>query len=291
MGSGGLLYGTTLSGGSVQGGVVFSLTPPASPGGAWTETILHDFTPSLVFGKGGVLYGGTVLGGTTGGNGVVFSLTPPVSPEDSWTQTVLYSFPGNSGTFGASSLGFDANGVLYGVTSDTVFSLTPPSSPEGTWTETQLFSFEGSNSAGWDPNSVVVGSGPGGETVLYGTTLEGGISSGTVFSLTPPATPGNPWTETVIHDFLAEADDGVDPVSLLITPSGVLAGTTLEGGLHEQGTVFWLTPPSAPGGSWTEALYRFPKNGSTGTRPGALVQGKNGILYGSTETTVFAAKK
>jgi uncharacterized repeat protein (TIGR03803 family) len=38
IGAGGVLYGTTSGGGTYDMGVVFSLTPPASPGGPWVET-------------------------------------------------------------------------------------------------------------------------------------------------------------------------------------------------------------------------------------------------------------
>src|SRR5436305_9860279 len=40
----GALYGTTAYGGLYSEGTVFKLTPPAKPGGAWTETVLHNFT-------------------------------------------------------------------------------------------------------------------------------------------------------------------------------------------------------------------------------------------------------
>ena len=40
----GALYGTTAYGGLYSEGTVFKLTPPAKPGGAWTETVLYNFT-------------------------------------------------------------------------------------------------------------------------------------------------------------------------------------------------------------------------------------------------------
>jgi hypothetical protein len=50
IGKGGVLYGTTSSGGDMEGceppvgcGVVFAVAPPASPGGAWTEIVLYRF--------------------------------------------------------------------------------------------------------------------------------------------------------------------------------------------------------------------------------------------------------
>jgi uncharacterized repeat protein (TIGR03803 family) len=89
IGNGGALYGTTDSGGTgscVYGcGTVYALTPPASPGATWTETVLHSFmggnqgtspTASLSIGRhSGFLYGTTARGGTSGA-GTVFALTP-----------------------------------------------------------------------------------------------------------------------------------------------------------------------------------------------------------------------
>src|SRR5258706_173031 len=40
----GALYGTTEVGGLSGDGTVFQVSPPAIPGGNWTETVLHSFT-------------------------------------------------------------------------------------------------------------------------------------------------------------------------------------------------------------------------------------------------------
>jgi uncharacterized repeat protein (TIGR03803 family) len=86
----GVLYGTTQWGGvpgcfDGQGcGTIFSLAPPASPGGSWTETVLYRFTGgangsspngSLAVDSHGVLYGTTYEGGAFN-EGTVFSFTP-----------------------------------------------------------------------------------------------------------------------------------------------------------------------------------------------------------------------
>ncbi len=77
----GSLYGTTPHGGSPGGGIVFELT---KSGGAWTETILHNFggTGDGIYPQGGVtvdkngaLYGTTVYGGTDN-IGTVWNITP-----------------------------------------------------------------------------------------------------------------------------------------------------------------------------------------------------------------------
>jgi hypothetical protein len=94
VGKNGALYGTTERGGSTTAcpvsydfiagcGTVFKLTPPAAPGGAWTETVLHDFTDAngdgsmpvagLALSSTGVLYGTTSAGGTAG-KGTIFAV-------------------------------------------------------------------------------------------------------------------------------------------------------------------------------------------------------------------------
>jgi uncharacterized repeat protein (TIGR03803 family) len=166
---------------------------------------------------GGVLVGTTTSGGVgcvPVGCGTVFSLTPPTSPGGSWTEAVLYSFTGISGD-GANPYGgivSGAGGALYGTTAyggcagcGTVFSLTPPESPNRPWVETVLHSFTGSPNDGSGPSAGVV---IGGGGVLYGTTeYDGALNAGTVYSLTPPASPGSTWTESVLHNFTGVPGD------------------------------------------------------------------------------------
>jgi uncharacterized repeat protein (TIGR03803 family) len=319
IGSSGVLYGTTGAGGANNGGAVYSLTPPASPGGSWTfalpyggfssETVAHPGW-SLAIGSGGVLYGVAegIFGGTddTFASGV-FSVTPPASPGGAWTFAVLYSFP-DSGPYPQGGVVIGA-GVLYGTAeSDTggfgaVYSLTPPGSPGGAWVETTLYSFVGPPADGAGPyGSVALG--PGG--VLYGITVGGGSGPcdvvfpgcGAVFSLTPPASPGGTWTEAVLYDFAGAPDDGEVPLGgVALAKNGVLYGTTQYGGNSPHhcyprgsedypgcGTVFSLTPPASPGGAWAEAvLFNF--NGNPGAVPEAAPTIEGAKLYGTTDGT------
>jgi len=173
IGDGGVLYGTTSSGGDskrCQGngcGTVFSLTPPTAGKTAWTLKILHRFSDrepdgayptDLVMDASGSLFGTTTLGGGppdprepgnegfTGG-GIAYKLTPPGAGQDIWTQTVLHAFPGND-----------------------LDSIPDPSDGSG-------------------PRGALVPDGDGG---FYGATQSGGSGSegtnggwGTVFKLTP----------------------------------------------------------------------------------------------------------
>jgi hypothetical protein len=177
-----------------------------------------------------------------------------------------------------------------------LLALAPISSAE--WNEKVLYSFQG----------IPDGSLPVGEVVfdkagnLYGATTEGGSSScisvaqcGTVYQLAPPAKPGDPWTETVLHIFKGNASkDGASPAGGLVIDSvGNLYGTTAYGGtgncvvlgtLMGCGTVYEMSPPITKGGAWTEkVLYSFPTPKQGFLPQGDLVFDSAGNLYGATE--------
>ncbi len=205
----GNLYGTTSQGGvhdCLEGGcgTVFELTPNGS--GGWTETVLHSFgngtdgnypDGGLIFDAAGNLYGTTSEGGIhlscNEGCGTVFELSPRES--GGYTETVLHNFgSGADGQQPYASLIFDADGNLYGTTSEggihvyggTVFELSPRDN--GGWTERVLHSF-GSGTDGQQPFAGLIFDSAGN---LYGTTNFGGIHSscdfsgcGIVFELTP----------------------------------------------------------------------------------------------------------
>ena len=215
--------------------------------------VLYNFsgadgkTPdALALGSEGALYGTTLTGGSYG-HGTVFSLTPTASGGP-WTEDVLYSFgvPGD-GVEVQGGLVISSNGVLYGVAAGggtyyggAAFALSPPSTPGGAWTETILHEF-GQPNDGTGPMGLVMGS----NGVLYGTTIGGGVNAGfgTVFSLTPPSTPGVAWTEQVLYSFSGSAGDGVGPsAGPVLSAGGVLYGVTGAGGNSNKGTVFQLSP-------------------------------------------------
>ena len=311
----GELYSTTFAGGTSVLGTVFMLTH--ATGQPWKETVLHSFSGSdgqypqsaLVFGSTGAFYGVTV-GGGPGGSGTIFELAPPSTSGGAWTETVLYGFTYNGNGQNAVPNGpplIGPGGTLYtttqggpdgpaGTALGLVVALVPPATPASNWTEYELYTFGGPQ--GQVPVAGVVSENGSlfGATALGGGQSCGGIGCGVVYELSPPAARGGTWTEAAIHNFGETPSDGQEPFApLTVGPGGVLYGTTqfggsgvcaTSGGVEGCGTVYQLTPPTAPGGTWTESLiYNFTGANGDGAAPVAgVVVGKNGAIYGTTSS-------
>jgi hypothetical protein len=252
----GNLYGTTTLGGpgNCLGGCgnVYELSPPAQPGGIWTETILHSFAggsdgswpaAGLAIDRAGRLYGTTEFGGFSStfcgsGCGTVFELSPPVSANP-WTYAVIHRFvPGSAGdgALPLDPLTFDASGDLYGTT------------------------LEGR------PRSLGYG--------------------GIAFELKPPPSSGQPWKEVVLYDFPQYQNDAAySHAGLIFDHAGNLYGTSQVGGSPKNvGTAFKLVPPSGSKRVWTDLiLYRFTRAKHAAIYPSTnLTFGAAHLLYGTT---------
>ncbi len=300
--SAGNLYGTTEFGGSARYGTVFKLTP--GTGGAWTETVLYNFTlgadggepqADVVMDSAGNLYGTTASGGDPtcvaehGYCGVIFKLTPGAGGI--WTESVLLDFTGTNGLEPVGGLIFDSAGNLYGTTYfggtlgyGTVFELSPSSG--GTWTQTVLANMPSQIRS---PNSDLVFDAAGN---LYGTTSFGGSSTsvciagcGTIFKLTPGT--GGTWTVHAIHSF--NGTNGATPVGLAIDAAGNLFGSAPFGGTgacpglgaNGCGVVYELAPQT--GGAWRESLTHDFRTIAANTPNPVSIDG-SGNIYG---TTIF----
>jgi uncharacterized repeat protein (TIGR03803 family) len=305
----GNLYGTTFFNSM---GSVFELSPPATQGGAWTETVLHSFTAkngdgggsvaSLVMDKAGNLYGTTENGGILSGNcngsdgcGVVFEFEPPTAQGGSWTEVILYSFHDrNDGKVPAAGVTLDQSGDLYGTTFyggpanlGTVFKLVAPSAPGDPWKEHVLYTFTGEGDGGAPAANLILR-----DNNLYGTAegtsadgncaVTGGC--GVVFELSPPSGGGKSWVESTLYAFTA-GTDGRQPIApVIFDKAGNLYTTTsFGGGTAQNGIVAELSPPSTQGDPWTESvLWRF-EGGSDGSFPaGGLILDPSGNLYSTT---------
>jgi len=284
----GHLYGTTASGGKLGYGTVFELSPPATPGGAWTETILYSFkgTTTGANPASGLVFDGTALVGTTpyggkDGFGTVFKLTP--TKKAPWSETILYNFTGlaDGGRPYAGLVLYDKD--LYGTTLDggpdsegAVFKLVPPAGTVKVWTESVIYGFTGGSDGGKPYAGLTLGT----AGVLYGTTGLGGSGGyGTVFELTPGKT-GAPYTEKVLFSFTGGASGSYARYGVIANAAGDLFGTTGVGASNA-GVVFELSPPSGSG-AWSETvLWSFTGGADGGDTTAGLVL-DNGLLYGTT---------
>jgi uncharacterized repeat protein (TIGR03803 family) len=287
---GGDLFGMTTTGGYV-GGTLFKITPSGT-----LMTVLYSVCPpsqcayfasggptGLIQAANGEFYGTTEGDGTHYG-GTVFKMTP------SGTITTLYNFCAAA----SCADGYDpytnliqaTNGDLYGTTlaggagtaclnssgCGTLFKITP----SGTLTTLYSFCAQANCVDGQGPEAQLVQATDG---YLYGTTVAGGAQGGgTVFRITPSG------TLTTLYNFCSQTGcaDGGHPYSALVQATdAALYGTTNIGGAGNTGTIFKITTSGA-----LTTLYSFCSQPgcADGSYPVGLIQGTNGVFYGTTNT-------
>lgn len=206
--SNGDLFGTTVSGGTSGNGTVFEIANTASGYDSAPITLVNfnntdgnNPYSGLIIDANSNLLGTTNSGGTYG-YGTVFEIVN-TSGVYSSTPTTLVNFDDHNGAYPIATLIADANGNLFGTTTEsgasgdgTLFEIANSASGYAT-TPTTLISFNGANGA--FPYSSLIADAKGN---LFGATLAGGASNdGAVFEVTgsgfvPPkqfvGTPGTP---------------------------------------------------------------------------------------------------
>src|ERR1700736_5229685 len=90
-------------------------------------------------------------------------------------------------------------------------------------TTTVIYSFSGGADGEYLDTDLVVDTAGN----LYGTTVQGGLGSGTVFQLAPSASG---WTHTGLYAFTGGPPGGDTLQGLSLDPQGNLYGTTVAGG-------------------------------------------------------------
>lgn len=288
----GMLYGTTFSGGSNGGGIVFSVNRKTG-----AETVIYNFCSehNCVDGENpwgglldvkGALYGTTFRGGAGFDEkfGTAFALDPNTGSEK-----VLYSFCSEQNCQdGANPIAnlININGVLYGTTDSggassygAAFALDP-----NTGTESVLYNFCSQQNCtdGQNPASAFIAM----NGTLYGTTSAGGafgcgngLGCGTAYSLDPST-----GAETVLHSF-GGGTDGRVPQAGLVAVNSLLYGTSYGGGVtgcgaFGCGTVFSIDPNTGA----EKVLHSFfsQQNCKDGANPFASLISVAGLLYGTT---------
>jgi uncharacterized repeat protein (TIGR03803 family) len=268
-----MLYGLTTRGGNDSIGNIFQYTV----GGSFTSVHSFGISPdgeqpwgSLIYASNKLLYGMTYVGGTYN-IGTIFSFNIFTGKD-----SVVYNFAGSGdgATPKGGSLTQVNDSMLYGMTTNggtgsdgTIFSYNINSG-----TEAVLYSFAGGTSDGAGPYGSLT---QVNDSMLYGMTLFGGTGdSGVIFNYNI-----NSEKETVVHSF-ASVEGGNPSGSLLLVNDSMLYGMTTYGGSAGYGVIFAydiLTPTVIDVHNFnTDSLGWYPY--------GSLIQAKNGLLYGMTES-------
>lgn len=215
------------------------------------------------------------------------ALASLVLSGEGYAKTIsLHSFKGGrDGARPEAALFMDANGNLYGTTSEggggncslngqlvgcgSIFKIA------ANGVETVLYAFKGGSDGAFPYARLIADA----KSNLYGTTAEGGdTNQGTAFKLSPSG------KETVLYSF-SGGGGYADPLAGLLTDkNGNLYGTTYYAGQFQCGdfggcgTVFKLSPDNVE-----SVLYAF-VGGSDGAYPWSdLISDASGNLYGTTE--------
>ena len=260
-GSDGILYGTTVGGGTNNAGTFFRLNPNGTG-----YTVLRNFPNSdgspanLIQGSDGMFYGA--------GNSV-FKIDANGS-----NYTVLHYFSASSDGFAPGGLTQGRDGVLYGTTflggtngNGALFSVDTNGASFKVLHTFQ--STEGANSAA----ALFQGS----DGALYGTLSDyATVGTGAIFKIN---TNGDNFM--ILHKFAGAPNDGSNPLgSLAEGTNQVLYGTTYVGG-KTSGTIFKI---GLDGGNYA-SLYYFTNGTPLGVKPitGLVRDPVNpSVFYGTT---------
>ncbi|TKK69338.1 T9SS type A sorting domain-containing protein [Ilyomonas limi] len=253
-------YATTSKGGAYGYGTIIKMC-----GG--NTTVLFSFNRSisggnpkgsLVQASDGNLYGTASEGGNNN-SGVIFKITP------TGNYTVLRHLNSSTdGSYPQGGLIQATDGFLYGMNSSggangggTIFKIALG----GAYTVVRHLAYATDGSS---PQGGLVQATDGS---LYGMTT----NNGKIFKLTLPN------TFTVLHTFNSSTDGYNPQGSLIQGKDGNLYGTCSDGGSYSAGTIF---KASLTG---TLKVLRYLNATTDGRMPkGSLVQGPDGVLYGTT---------
>ena len=300
LGSDGNLYGTTISGGTLNNYGTIYKVQLTSGNAIWGGALPFQGGPDganpysgLTPGASGLLYGTTYAGGQNE-NGTIYQF----SINQGGLPTVIYRFNGNDGAKPQANLFFDPSGILYGTTSagglngaiqgngfGTVFAITI-----STQTLKWLYQFTENKSDDTPLSSLLLAS----DGRFYGTTSGsvnciGSGNCGTVFSLMTNLT-----AYVVNHKFNINTE-AANPIGNLVEINHLIYGTTIYGGIgadignqkYGDGKMYSMNLSSATGTPIT-LLHSFGSllQGSLnldGINPSSgLTIGADGYYYGST---------
>jgi len=278
--SDGKLYGTTVVGGTNNGGTIYSLN---RDGSAFQVLHVFDRLPEseppapygeLIEGADGMLYGTTRAGGSFD-QGTVFRIA-----KDGSGFQLLHEFEFNSaeGWSPDAPLLLGSDGMLYGATRDydidaedqqatgKIFKMNPDGSGYAV-----IHDFGANTNDGYYPEFGLT---EGHDGVIYGTTLSGGTRHGGVaFKLLK-----NGSGYSVLFNFDRLGLGPAVPFGPLREHSGFLYGITEYGSQRDHGAIFRIDERAGV----VHVLETFGDRSHDVEQPvGALAQDAQGNLYGS----------
>lgn len=275
LGTDGMWWGTTGSGGAYGYGTVYKV----SADGSRFQTVIsfngnngERLMCGLADDGSGSLWGATNEGGSSD-LGTVYKVNVTTG-----VMTTVFEFDGSSGVRPIGGLVNDGNGYMWGTTSEggtdyrgTVFKVQIST---GTLTTVANISGGAGNTGSRPAAPMTVGSGG----FLWGTTEEGGSNGcGTLFKISMAS-----GALTTVINFTGDGtqNKGTRPVTSLILDEGFLWGTTSEGGGPGYGTVFKVSESTGV----LTTVVQFAQSGPTnpGSYPkGGLVR-SGGFFWGTT---------
>ena len=282
--SNGVLYGTTLNGGTNNGyGTIFKVTTDGvfTPLYTFTSSTTDGSTPyaGLLQGTNGNFYG-TCYGGGTNAYGSIYRLTGAGAFSE------LYGFNRLRGAAYTNAEGANPNAALVQGTNGNFYGTAPAGGTNGFGAAFEI------TAAGALTKLHIFTNGPDGANpgalfqsvngLIYGTTTNGGSNGfGAIYKMTSIG------VLTPLYSF-TNGTDGAHPGPALVQANnGILYGTCSGGGSNNTGTIFQITTNGvfAP-------LYSFASSGvaglglatnADGLYPGPLVPAGNNSYYGFTE--------
>jgi uncharacterized repeat protein (TIGR03803 family) len=309
-GTNGILYVATSSGGA---GHLGTLCQMDTNGAGFSA--LHDFlgggldgysVAGLTFGSDGILYGTTFYGGASG-YGALFTWSPqtasyqvvksfstsegePGGPLLEGPGHEFYGLTENGGQFFAGSLyRVDSGGVGFAVLTNL------DNIPYGNlvWgSDGSLFcdaNYDGigygsvfrvsTNGGGFKtvfayPDGDGSGMASDGNGLLYLATYNGGIGSGSIIRIDEGGA-----NSAVLHAFSLAGGDAFIPGILIAGSDGYLYGTAASGGSSNGGAIFRVDQASGT----TTLVHEFSNASGEIHSPGSLIEGADGILYGTSD--------
>ena len=234
LGTDGWLYGVTSLGGANGLGEIYKVSTAGdfvvtySFSNGANDGLSAPSTGLVPDGQGGFYAAGAYA--SQPGAGVLFHYTPATAQVDA-----LAAFQGTKLGRSPNSLVMSPDGTLYGTTqrthdkgnnSGTVFSYKPGG------TLKTVYEFDYNVDGSGPANEIVIGQ----DKAIYGILRFGGGGDGNVFRVTPRG------VHTVLHAFSLSDPLGASPWGgLSIDASGMLYGTTTQGGKLKGGTVFAMS--------------------------------------------------